>query len=168
MSFEASWKAARYHEKSVLASRTRIKMAQGIAAMKGVNVKDPLWWVSPQFRDKVIDLDGLFEFPAGSLKVVGQGQEAADAPVFIEHGEFSTLGAMLFMINGHRPGPVKGFYVVVQAKQGEAWCVGQLHADSVTPLRVFADKLYDSEAAARRAAERMRLDEWGNKPPHMT
>jgi hypothetical protein len=74
---------------------------------------------------------------------------------------------MLFMINGHRPGPVKGFYVVVQAKKGEAWCVGQLHANSVTPLRVFADRLYDSEDAARRAAERMRLDEWGNRPPRM-
>jgi hypothetical protein len=135
--------------------------------MNSVKVKDPLWWVSPQFRDKVIDLDGLFEFPAGSVKLVEQDHQTADEPVLIEHGDFSTLGAMLFMINGHRPGPVKGFYVVVQAKRGEAWCVGQLHADSVTPLRVFADKLYDSEDAARRAAERMRLDEWGNRPPRM-
>jgi hypothetical protein len=129
--------------------------------------KDPMWWVSRQFRDKVVDLDGIMEFPAGSVKLVDRNEAEPAEPVLIEHGEFSALGAMLFMINGHRPGPVKGFYVVVQAKRGEAWCVGQLHADSVTPLRVFADKFYDSEDEARRAAERMRLDEWGNKPPRM-
>ena len=129
--------------------------------------KDPMWWVSRQFRDKVVDLDGIMEFPLGSVKLVDRNEAEPPEPVLIEHGEFSALGAMLYMINGHRPGPVKGFYVVVQAKRGQAWCVGQLHADSVTPLRVFADKFYDSEDEARRAAERMRLDEWGNKPPRM-
>lgn len=135
--------------------------------MDKVAEKDPLWWVSPGFRDKVVDLDGILEFPAGSLSLVDREVPEEERPVMIEHGEYSAIGAMLFMINGHKPGPVKGFYVVVEARKGEAWCVGQLHADSNTPLRVFADKLYASEAEARHAAEKMRLDELGNARPRM-
>lgn len=135
--------------------------------MNNATEKDPFWWVSPGFRDKVVDLDGILDFPAGSVSLVGKDAPEEDRPVMIEHGEYSAIGAMLFMVNGHRPGPVKGFYVVVEAKKGAAWCVGQLHADSNTPLRVFADKFYDSEDEARRAAEKMRRDEIGNAPPRM-
>lgn len=135
--------------------------------MNSTRERDPYWWVSPVFRDKIVSLDGILDFKPGSVKLIDREVPEDLEPVLIEHGEFSALGGLLFMINGHRPGPVKGFYVVVEAKRGEAWCVGQLHANSVTPLRVFANKFYPSEDAARQAAEKMRVEECGNAPPRM-
>ena len=137
--------------------------------MQGRRAKDPLWWVHPDYRKGVIELDGILEFPTGSVELVDleNPQSQEPVPVMIEHGEFSSLASILFMINGHRPGPIRGFYVVVEAKKGQAWCVGQIHADSVTPLRVFVNRMYDSEVAARGAAEKMRLADVGNAPARM-
>jgi hypothetical protein len=137
--------------------------------MQSGRAKDPLWWVHPDFRDGVIELDGILEFPAGSIQLINPENPEYGEPiaVTIEHGEFSSLASILFMINGHRPGPIRGFYVVVEAKKGKAWCVGQIHADSVTPLRVFANCLYDSEELARNAAEKLRLADIGNSRPRM-
>jgi hypothetical protein len=113
-------------------------------------------------------MDGLVEFPAGSVELLdpadGPAKETT-ARVSVEHGEFASLAAILFMINGHRPGPMPGFYVVVEAVRGTAWAVGQMHADATTPLRVFTDRLYANETEARAAAQRMRLADVGNAPP---
>lgn len=131
--------------------------------------KDPLWWVHPEYRQGVIELDGILDFPTGSIQLVNPENPdfGEPIPVTIEHGEFTSLASILFMINGHRPGPIRGFYVVVEAKKGQAWCVGQIHADSITPLRVFANCMYDSEDAARAAAEKLRLADVGNAPARM-
>lgn len=134
------------------------------------NTRDPLWWVHSDWKSKVVELDGILEFPKGSVELIDQREDNSgnQKPVSIEHGEFASLGALLFMINGHRPGPIRGFYVVVEARKGKSWCVAQMHADSVTPLRVFIDVLYPSENEARQAAEKMRINDLGNSPPRMS
>jgi hypothetical protein len=131
--------------------------------------KDSLWWVNPAYRgQEAIAFDALSEFPAGSIELVDPKAPPSDKtalPVRVDTGEYSSLAMILFMLNGHRPGPISGFYVVVEAVKGSGWCVGQMHADAATPVRVFREPVYDSEAAARAAAERMRIADVGNAPP---
>jgi hypothetical protein len=131
--------------------------------------KDRLWWVNPAYRGQdVIEYDALSKFPLGSIELVDPESKTcarSPTPVRVDKGEFSSLAMILFMLNGHRPGPISGFYVVVEAIKGRAWCVGQMHADADTPVRVFREPMYDSEAAARAAAERLRISDVGNAPP---
>jgi hypothetical protein len=131
--------------------------------------KDPLWWVNPSYRGgEAVKFDALAEFSPGSIQVVDPAapeSAATSVPVRVDEGEFSSLAMILFMLNGHRPGPIKGFYVVVEVMKGISWGVGQMHADADTPVRVFSNPLYESEELARAAAERMRLADVGNAPP---
>jgi hypothetical protein len=133
--------------------------------------KDPLWWMNPSYRNEpAIGFDALSDFPPGSFELVESEETRATGgslPVRIDEGEFSSLAMLLFMINGHKPGPISGFYVVVETIKGKGWCVGQLHADAATPVRIFRTPVYDSEASARLAAERIRLAEVGNAPPRI-
>jgi hypothetical protein len=136
--------------------------------MKSV-VKDPLWWVNPAYRgQEAIQYDALAQFPPGSILLVDPDDQISlgkPIPIRVDTGEFSSLAMILFMLNGHRPGPISGFYVVVEAVKGKSWCVGQMHADADTPVRVFRSPMYDSEDAARAAANRLRLADVGNAPP---
>ncbi len=76
------------------------------------------------------------------------------------HGEYQDLGKILFKHNGYRPGPVRGWYVIVCLKPDESYAVGQLRADAATPVQLFEDLIFGSEAEARSRAEQMR----GNRP----
>ena len=137
--------------------------------MTNKKAKDRLWWVNPAYRgQEAIEYDALSEFPAGSIELVDPGNRTSAplaSPVRVDKGEYSSLAMILFMLNGHRPGPISGFYVVVEAVKGRAWCVGQMHADADTPVRVFREPIYESETAARAAAERLRIADVGNAPP---
>jgi hypothetical protein len=137
--------------------------------MSDGSTKNKFWWINPSYKIEAAEaMGGLASFPAGSIEVIDSEKDRGQKPkasVSIEHGEFASLAALLFMINGHRPGPISGFYVVVEAVKGTSWSIGQMHADSATPLRVFSDHLYDSEEEARRAAETLRLADVGNAPP---
>ena len=127
------------------------------------------WWVNPDYvAEKQANLDGLAQFPEGSFELldsVEARETAKRIKIRVDEGEFSDLAGILFMINGHKPGPIPGFYVVVEAVKNSGWCVGQLHADASTPLRVFRNPIYPSEEEAREAAEALRLADVGNAPP---
>ena len=136
--------------------------------MQGSSPKNKFWWMNPDYKVGVAAMDGLAAFPVGSVEVIGSQEDQnlqRTRPVSVEHGEFASLAALLFMINGHRPGPISGFYVVVEAVKGKYWSIGQMRADPTMPLRVFSDHMYGSEAEARRAAETLRLADVGNAPP---
>lgn len=47
---------------------------------------------------------------------------------------------------------------------GKRWCVGQLSADRARPVLLFEDLAFETPAAARRAAERLRRAR-GEGPP---
>ncbi len=74
----------------------------------------------------------------------------------LDRAKLAKLAKLLFVLNGHKPGPVEGYYVVVCTKPNEEWSIGQLCADSKRPLKIVEDKRYGSAEDARRAAERMR------------
>ncbi|GAA2891018.1 hypothetical protein GGQ99_005156 [Aminobacter niigataensis] len=127
------------------------------------------WWMDHTYHEeKQANLDGLAEFPEGSFELLESLEDrktAKELKARVDEGEFSDLAAILFMINGHKPGPVPGFYVIVETVKGSGWCVGQLHADGATPLRVFRNPIYPSEDEARQAAQKLRLADVGNAPP---
>jgi hypothetical protein len=144
-----------------------------------VAAKKRPWWMNPGYTAEApiefkgpsdIKLNGLPEFPIGTYEFLDSPEDRTTAQPLrarVDEGEFSPFATILFMINGHRPGPVPGFYVIVEAIKGKAWCVGQVHADATTPLRVFRTPMYDSESEARRAAEKLRLADVGNAPPRI-
>ena len=126
------------------------------------------WWMDHSYHEeKQANFDGLAEFPEGSFELLDSLDDrnsAKELKAKIDEGDYSDLAAILFMINGHKPGPVPGFYVIVETVKAEGWCVGQLHADGATPLRVFRNPVYPSQEEARQAAMQLRLADLGNAP----
>lgn len=133
--------------------------------------KERPWWMNPAFEpEPKTELDALSAFPEGSYELLNSLEDRTTAKSLrtsVDEGDYSSFATLLFMINGNRPGPVPGFYVVVEAVKGMGWCVGQLNADGATPLRVFRTPIYESEGAARQAAEKLRLSDVGNAPPRI-
>jgi hypothetical protein len=118
--------------------------------------RDEGWWLHPAFRgQQALPLAGS---AAGALP---HRWTRSDAPaVATEHGVdagnvYSDLAKLLYSLNGHRPGPVRGFYVVVETDVGR-FAVGQLCADPVTPVQLFEDLVYATEAEARNKAAALR------------
>lgn len=70
--------------------------------------------------------------------------------------KLSDLAEVLFALNNYRIGPIPGFYVAIEVRAGEQWCVGQLCADRAKPLKIFDQRIYKKPESAQRAAERMR------------
>lgn len=79
-----------------------------------------------------------------------------------DQGDYQMFAKILFKHNGYRPGPVRGWYVVVPLDSG-LYAVGQMRADAFAPLQIFEDLIFSSEQAARRRAEQLR----GNRPGAM-
>ncbi len=76
-------------------------------------------------------------------------------------GDYEDLAKILFKLNGYRPGPVCGWYVIVRANAGRSWAVGQLCANAFRPVQVFEDMVYSSEAEARARATSLRSNNPG-------
>ena len=74
----------------------------------------------------------------------------------LDPDKLSDLAEVLFAFNNYRVGPMPGFYVAVEVEAGTAWCVGQLCADRVKPLKLFDKKIYKTARGAQKAAERRR------------
>jgi hypothetical protein len=76
-------------------------------------------------------------------------------------GDYEDLAKILFKLNGYRPGPVCGWYVIVRTNAGRGWAVGQLCANAFKPVQVFEDMIYSSEAEARARATSLRSNNPG-------
>jgi hypothetical protein len=117
--------------------------------------RDAGWWLHPAFRgQQSLPLEGT---AAGTLK---HRWVRSDAPVVESeahdcNGPHGDLAKLLYSLNGHRPGPVRGFYVIVEAEVGR-YAVGQLCADPATPVQLFEDLVFASEADARAKAAALR------------
>ena len=77
-------------------------------------------------------------------------------------GDYQDLAKLLFKLNGYRPGPVRGWYVVVCTDTDRNWVIGQLCASAFTPVQVFEDMVYSSEAEARARAISLRSNDSGS------
>jgi hypothetical protein len=94
--------------------------------------------------------DPRFQFGAPDRGAIPQGR-----------GDYEDLAKILFQFNGYRPGRVRGWYVIVRTDAGRGWAVGQLCADAFTPVQVFEDMVYPSEAEARARATSLRSNNPG-------
>ncbi len=123
--------------------------------------RDESWWLHPAFRGQ--QTLPLADTGVGALPHRWVRSDdpvvAAEAGVDDASG-YADLAKILYTLNGHRPGPVRGFYVIVEASPGH-YAVGQLCADPKVPVQLFEDLVFDSEAEARAKAAAMRAAQPG-------
>ncbi|WP_227268175.1 hypothetical protein [Roseobacter weihaiensis] len=130
--------------------------------------KDEFWWVHHAYKGKgAFDLTSAGSFPEGSQiwvrsdEVDPNAMESAEACMPVGLGDFADFAQVLYKLNGYRPGAVKGWYVVVCVQEKIAWAVGQLRADTVHPLQLFSDLVFETEDEAVNKAAELRLQNPG-------
>ena len=139
-----------------------MKTANGKPIGEVPREKDPYWWMHPAYRgQQALDMDTLEAMPAGGYRWVryadpGTAEPHAATDSAQPQGPFAEFAQLLYKANGFRPGPVKGWFVVVCVEPEARWAVGQLRADAKTPVQIFDDLVFDSEVAARTHAEQLR------------
>lgn len=79
-----------------------------------------------------------------------------------DHGNYETLAKILFKHNGYRPGPVRGWYVIVELADYGGFAIGQMRADAGCPVQLFSDLIFPTETAARQRAEQLRSNRPGS------
>lgn len=117
--------------------------------------RDESWWLHPALRGK----QALPDAGAGGLPhrwVRSDDPPASPTALPEDDGPHADFAKVLYRLNGCRPGPVRGFYVVV-ALGPTRYAVGQLCADPVCPVQLFEDLVFASETEARQRAEAMRV-----------
>lgn len=123
--------------------------------------KDPYWWMHPAYRgEQALDMGTLNAMGKDGYKWTRYtaAEVEADDIMLRSDGAFAEFAQLLYKMNGFRPGPVENSYVIVCVEPDKRWAVGQLRADPKTPVQVFDDLVFDSEAAARSKAEALRND----------
>lgn len=123
--------------------------------------RDEGWWLHPAFRGgQTLPLAGT------GLGALPHRWVRSDAPpAAVEAGmddvsAYADLAKILYALNGHRPGPVAGFFVIVETAPGR-YAVGQLCADPGVPVQLFEDLVFDDEGAARAKAAELRAAQPG-------
>ncbi|GAB5471136.1 MAG: hypothetical protein Kilf2KO_41660 [Rhodospirillales bacterium] len=126
--------------------------------------KDEFWWIHPALRAKQsLSVPQVGTMPEGSHLWVRSDDppppstRESDACMPVGQGAYADFAKVLYKLNGYRPGPVRGWYVVVCVEPGKAWAVGQLRADTQQPLQLFSDLVFETEDAARATADALRL-----------
>lgn len=117
--------------------------------------RDETWWLHPAYRGRqAFELDSA----VGSMPHRWVRSDAAPERVeatLDEQHPYADLAKVLYRLNGSRPGPVRGFYVIVGVEPGK-YAVGQLCADPAVPVQLFEDLVFKSESAARNKAQALR------------
>lgn len=118
--------------------------------------RDETWWLHPAYRgQQALPLagNGMAALPH---RWVDSTAPPAPSDTPIETASpYADLARILYRLNGARPGPVRGFYVIVTVDKGR-FAVGQLCADPVTPVQLFEDLVFPREDEAREVAARLR------------
>ena len=118
--------------------------------------RDDSWWLHPAFRGQ--QALPLNDSAAGKLPHRWVRSDAPPTPGEARVDDTSLYGdlaKLLYSLNGHRPGPVRGFYVIVEFEAGR-YAVGQLCADPAMPVQLFEDLVFEREADARAKADALR------------
>ncbi len=152
-------------EKHVAADRPNKTARPEEPLVKDLNKhKDEFWWIHPAYRARQsLSLASADTLPEGSHMWVRSDADIADpegetgACMPVGQGDYADFAKVLYKLNGYRPGPVKGWYVVVCVKTGTAWAVGQLRADTKHPLQLFSDLVFETEDEARDKAAELRV-----------
>jgi hypothetical protein len=117
--------------------------------------RDDTWWLHPALRGQqsLPMAAGAGGMPHRWVKSDDPPEKAE--PSLEDDSPYADFAKILYRLNGSRPGPVRGFYVIVGVEPGR-YAVGQLCADPVTPVRLFEDLVFDNEPAARDKAAALR------------
>lgn len=117
--------------------------------------RDETWWLHPAYRGRqAFELDSAVgSMPHRWIRSDAQPPRI-EADLDDDH-PYADLAKVLYRLNGSRPGPVRGFYVIV-AIEASRYAVGQLCADPAVPVQLFEDLVYTSEAQARAKADELR------------
>ena len=116
--------------------------------------RDETWWLHPAYRgEQALSLTS----EAGAMPHRWVRSDASSLRVesVVEDGAYADLAKVLYRLNGARPGPVRGFYVIVAVEPGR-YAVGQLCADPAAPVQLFEDLVFPTEAEARNKAAALR------------
>lgn len=114
--------------------------------------RDEHWWLHPAYRgEQALPLSASLPHRWVSAASPAPRVEA----VLEDDSPYADLAQVLYRLNGCRPGPVRGFYVVVAVEPGR-YAVGQLCADPALPVQLFEEHVYADEATARAAATALR------------
>ena len=126
--------------------------------------KDEFWWIHPNLRGKGAlhpgDLPGIPYDSHVWVEYSGESEQeeyTSERAIPFGEGNYTELAKVLFKLNAYRPGPVKGWYIVVCIEPDHAWAVGQMRADAFHPIQVFSDLVFKTEEEARSKAEELRL-----------
>lgn len=120
--------------------------------------RDHYWWLHPALR-------GQEALPRQAGSLPWRWAEAADdddgaGAAHEAAGPYGDFAKLLYKLNGYRPGPVRGWFVIV-SPEPDRYAVGQLWVDAQVPVVLFPDHVYASEAAAREVAESLRARDPG-------
>ena len=122
--------------------------------------RDETWWLHPAYRGRqAFELDSAVGAMPHRWVRSDLPSPRVEADLDDDH-PYADLAKVLYRLNGSRPGPVRGFYVIVAIEPGR-YAVGQLCADPAVPVQLFEDLVFTSEAAARAQAAAMRAAEPG-------
>lgn len=112
-------------------------------------------------------LPAIQALPAGSFRWLRSDDPDAEvgAPdlgyLREDQGNYQDLGKILFKHNGYRPGPVRGWYIIVALDGDAGFAVGQMRADSFNPVQIFSDMIFATEDSARQRADQLRSNRPG-------
>ena len=120
--------------------------------------RDATWWLHPALRGRqtLPLVTGTVTLPHRWVR--SDGPPARTESMVEDDSPYADLAKVLYRINGCRPGPVRGFYVIVGVEPGR-YAVGQLCADPAVPVQLFEDLVCASEADARAKAATLRAAE---------
>ena len=117
--------------------------------------RDHFWWIHPALRGQQ-SLDGS---TAGALpwrwEKSATASDAAPVETIDPAGPYADFAKLLYKLNGYKPGPVTGWYIVLSPEK-DKFAVGQLCVDPNIPVVLFEDNVYSTEAEARKVATELK------------
>ena len=117
--------------------------------------RDHYWWLHPAIRGaQSLNENGATTLPWrwSSSSTVEDEQKY---PTLELKGPYADFAKLLYKLNGYKPGPVKGWFVVV-SPEPEKFAVGQLCVDPNIPVVLYEDLVFPTEEQAREKANALK------------
>ena len=122
--------------------------------------RDHYWWLHPAIRGaQPLNENGSQTLP-WRWSTIEQVKEEKTLPTLEIKGPFADFAKLLYKLNGYKPGPVKGWFVVV-SPEPDKFAIGQLCVDPNIPVVLYEDLVFNTEDEAREKANMLKKDSPG-------
>ena len=109
------------------------------------------WWLHPAIRGaQSLNKDGGTTLPWRWSTLDDVLKEKAKHTLEIK-GPYADFAKLLYKLNGYKPGPVKGWFIVVSPAP-KKFAVGQLCVDPNIPIILYQEYIFKTEREAREKA----------------